>query len=173
MFGVHGHKTIWIGYKTSKPNCLCNTCCPILICAPYEIQLVFQAHSDKSRDYTIPAGVIQGVPQPPGVPATSSGWQGNPQAASTYAPPGVAAQSHGTNGQVPNWNQGNSVCPPAPGAYPGQMYSSPVQQYPASGGFPTPPSQQMPPPHHGNQQLRPAGVAPGAGQPPPPPQYYR
>ncbi|KAK3147092.1 hypothetical protein QOZ80_3BG0277960 [Eleusine coracana subsp. coracana] len=132
-----------------------------------------KAHSDKSRDYTIPAGVIQGVPQAPGVPATSSGWQGNPQAASAYAPPGVAAQSQGANGHVSNWNQGNSVYPPAPGAYPGQMYSSPVQQYPVSGGFSTPPSQQMPPHHHGNQQLRPAGVAPGTGQPPPPPQYYR
>ncbi|XP_062211409.1 polypyrimidine tract-binding protein homolog 1-like [Phragmites australis] len=140
-----------------------------------------KAHSDKSRDYTIPAGIIQGIPQPPGVPATSSGWHGNPQAASAYASPGVAAQSHSTNGQVPNWNQGNSGYPPAPGAYPGQMCSSPVQ-YAASGGFPASPaapphgshaSQQMPQPHHVNQQLRPAG-APGMGQPPPPPpQYYR
>jgi polypyrimidine tract-binding protein 2 len=158
-------------HKTS--NCLFNTCCPILIRPTIWHSTCLSAHSDKSRDYTIPAGVIQGVPQPPGVPATSSGWQGNPQAAGAFAPPGVVAQSHGTNGQVPNWSQGNSVHPPVPGAYPGQMFSSTVQ-YPASGGVPTPAApQQMPPPHHGNQQLRPAGGAPGTGQPPPPPQYYR
>ncbi|XP_062215477.1 polypyrimidine tract-binding protein homolog 1-like isoform X2 [Phragmites australis] len=138
-----------------------------------------KAQSDKSRDYTIPAGVIQAIPQPPGVSATYSGWQGNPHAASPYAPPGVVAQGHNTNRQVQNWNQGNSGFPPVPGAYPCQMYSSPVQ-YTSSGGFPTPPaprhelqaSQQMPPPYHGNQQLGPTG-APGMGQPPPPPPYYR
>ncbi|KAF8720884.1 hypothetical protein HU200_023282 [Digitaria exilis] len=150
-----------------------------------------KAHSDKSRDYTIQPGVIQGVPQPPGVAATSTGWQGNIQGAVAYVPPGVPAQSHSTNGQVSNWNSGNSGYPPAPGTYPGQMYSSPRPyaasgaysntppgapiQYAASGGFPTPPAapphtpQQMPP-QHGNQS-GPAG-APGTGQPPPPPSYY-
>ncbi|KAG8063231.1 hypothetical protein GUJ93_ZPchr0003g17814 [Zizania palustris] len=129
-----------------------------------------KAHSDKSRDYTIPQG-MQAIPQPPGLPATSAGWQGNPQAVGAYGPPGMA-QNHGTNGQMPNWNPGNSgyAPAPAPGAYPGQMYSSPVQY----GGYaPAPPhelhaSQQRPPPHHGNQ-TGPAGV-PGTGQPHP---YYR
>uniref|UniRef100_A0A0E0KEA4 RRM domain-containing protein n=1 Tax=Oryza punctata TaxID=4537 RepID=A0A0E0KEA4_ORYPU len=133
-----------------------------------------KAHSDKSRDYTIPQGAMQAVPQPPGVP-TSAGWQGNPQAAGAYAPPGAAAPNHGTTGQVPNWNPGNSGYAPAPGAYPGQMYSSPVQ-YGASGGFSAPAAppqelhtlQQMPPPQYGNQ-AGPAG-APGTGQPHP---YYR
>jgi polypyrimidine tract-binding protein 2 len=134
-----------------------------------------KAHSDKSRDYTIPQGAMQAVPQPPGVPTTSAGWQGNPQAGGAYAPPGAAAPNHGTTGQVPNWNPGNSGYAPAPGAYPGQMYSSPMQ-YGASGGFSAPAappqelhtSQQMPPPQYGNQP-GPAG-APGTGQPHP---YYR
>uniref|UniRef100_A0A0D9VUJ3 RRM domain-containing protein n=1 Tax=Leersia perrieri TaxID=77586 RepID=A0A0D9VUJ3_9ORYZ len=134
-----------------------------------------KAHSDKSRDYTIPQGAMQAVPQPPGVP-TSAGWQGNPQAAGAYAPPGAAAPNHSTTGQVQNWNPGNSGYAPAPGAYPGQMYSSPVQ-YGASGAFSAPPaapplelhtSQQMPPPQYGNQP-GPAG-APPTGQPHP---YYR
>jgi polypyrimidine tract-binding protein 2 len=103
------------------------------------VPFIFQAHGDKSRDYTIPAGIIQGVLQPPGVQATSSGWQGNLQAAGAYAPPSAPAQSHNANGQVPNWNPGNSVYPPAPGTYPGQMYSSP-SQYATSGGFPNTPS---------------------------------
>ncbi|RCV44576.1 hypothetical protein SETIT_9G385400v2 [Setaria italica] len=153
-----------------------------------------KAHGDKSRDYTIPPGVIQGVPQPPGAAATSTGWQGNIQGAGAYAPPGIPAQNHSANGQVPNWNSGNSGYPPAPGAYPGQMYSSPAQysasggfpnappaappQYAASGGFPTPPaapphelhaSQQMPPQH--GIQSGPAGV-PGTSQPPPPSYYH-
>lgn len=148
---------------------------------------VMQAHSDKSRDYTIPEGAHQAAPQP-GLPPTSAGWQGNPQAAGPYGPPGVAAQNHGTNGQVPNWNSGNpgypqpqapgnQGYPAAPGnsGYPGQMYSAPPQ-YATSGGFAAPqpppshemhPSQQMLSAHHGNQQ-RPAG-APATGQPPP---YY-
>ncbi|KAG2551621.1 polypyrimidine tract-binding protein homolog 1-like isoform X1 [Panicum virgatum] len=152
-----------------------------------------KAHGDKSRDYTIPPGVIQGVPQPPA--ATSTGWQGNIQGAGAYALPGVPAQSHNNaNGQVPSWNSGNSGYPSAPGAYPGQMYSSPAPyaasggfpntppaappHYAASGGFPTHPatprhelhtSQQMPP-QHGNQS-GPAG-APATSQPPPPPSYY-
>jgi len=150
-----------------------------------------KAHGDKSRDYTIPPG-IQGVPQPPA--ATSTGWQGI-QGAGAYAPPGVPAQSHNSaNGQVPSWNSGNSGYPSAPGAYPGQMYSSPAPyaasggfpntppaappHYAASGGFPTHPatprhelhtSQQMPP-QHGNQS-GPAG-APATSQPPPPPYYH-
>ncbi|KAG8097353.1 hypothetical protein GUJ93_ZPchr0013g34308 [Zizania palustris] len=120
-----------------------------------------KAHSDKSRDYTIPQG-MQAVPQLHGIPATSAGWQGNPQAAGAYAPPGTA-RNHGTNGQVPNWNPGNSGYAPAPGAYTGQMYSSPAQ-YGAPGAFSAPPaaappheyelhaSRRMPPPpHHGNQ----------------------
>lgn len=156
------------------------------------VPFVFQAHGDKSRDYTVPPGVIQGLPQPPGTAATSTGWQGNIHGAGAYAPPGAPAQSHSANGQVPNWNSGNSGYPPAPGAYPGQMYSSPAQyaasggfpnappaappQYAASGGFPTPPaapphelhaSQQMPPQH----QSGPSGT-PGTGQQPPPPSYY-
>jgi len=169
---------------------------PILVCPPYEVIYSFhlQAHGDKSRDYTIPPGVIQGVPQPPGAAATSTGWQGNIQGAGAYAPPGVPAQSHNANNQVPSWNSGNSGYPPTPGAYPGQMYSSPAP-YAASGGFPnTPPaapphyaasgglpihpaaprhelhtSQQMPP-QHGNQS-GPAG-APATSQPPPPPSSY-
>ncbi|CAM0873412.1 unnamed protein product [Alopecurus aequalis] len=151
------------------------------------------AHSDKSRDYTIPEGSHQAAPQSAGLPPTSAGWQGNPQAPGPYGPPGVAPQNHSTNGHVPNWNPGNSGYPPAPGnsgypaapgQYPGQMYSAPPQ-YATSGGYSAPPpppphemhpsqqremhpSQQMPPAHQGNQQ-RPAG-APGAGQQPPP--YY-
>nr|ACN26971.1 unknown [Zea mays] len=161
--------------------------------------MVATAHGDKSRDYTIPAGVIQGVP--PGVQATSSGWQGNVQAAGAYAaPPGAPSQSHGANGHVQNWNPGNSVYPPAPGPgiYPGQMYSSP-SQYAASGGFPNTPSTA--PPHyaasggfpntplpalpgaptqqlHASQQMLPqhgnqSGGASGTSQPAPPASYYR
>ena len=138
---------------------------------------VIQAHSDKSKDYTIPEGAHQAAPQPAGVPPTTAGWQGNSQAAGPYGPPGVAAQNQNTNGQMPNWNPGNSGYPPATGQYPGHMYSAPPQQYTAtSGGFSAPPppphemhpSHQMPPAHHGNQQ-RPASGAPGTGQPPP---YY-
>ncbi|KAM3292543.1 hypothetical protein ACQJBY_036349 [Aegilops geniculata] len=154
--------------------------------------MVATAHSDKSKDYTIPEGAHQAAPQPAGVPLTTAGWQGNSQAAGPYGPPGVAAQNQNTNGQVPNWT-GNSGYPPAPGQYPGHMYSAPPQQYTVtSGGLSAPPpppphemhpshqmppahhgnemhlSHQMPPAHHGNQQ-RPASGAPGTGQPPP---YY-
>ncbi|EMS67773.1 Polypyrimidine tract-binding protein-like protein 1 [Triticum urartu] len=153
--------------------------CKIHLSYSRHTDLNVKAHSDKSKDYTIPEGAHQAAPQPAGVPPTTAGWQGNSQAAGPYGPPGVAAQNQNTNGQVPNWNPGNSGYPPAPGQYPGHMYSTPPpQQYTAtSGGFSAPPpppphemhpSHQMPPAHHGNQQ-RPASGAPGTGQPSP---YY-
>ncbi|KAM3292538.1 hypothetical protein ACQJBY_036349 [Aegilops geniculata] len=166
--------------------------CKIHLSYSRHTDLNVKAHSDKSKDYTIPEGAHQAAPQPAGVPLTTAGWQGNSQAAGPYGPPGVAAQNQNTNGQVPNWT-GNSGYPPAPGQYPGHMYSAPPQQYTVtSGGLSAPPpppphemhpshqmppahhgnemhlSHQMPPAHHGNQQ-RPASGAPGTGQPPP---YY-
>ncbi|XP_044981380.1 polypyrimidine tract-binding protein homolog 1-like isoform X2 [Hordeum vulgare subsp. vulgare] len=153
--------------------------CKIHLSYSRHTDLNVKAHSDKSKDYTIPEGAQQAAPQPAGVPPTTAGWQGNSQAAGPYGPPGVAVQNQNTNRQVPNWNPGNSGYPPAPGQYPGHMYSAPPQHYmTTSGGFSAPPPppphemhplHQMSPTHHGNQQ-RPASGAPGTGQPPP---YYQ
>ncbi|KAL6878386.1 hypothetical protein ACP4OV_012556 [Aristida adscensionis] len=138
--------------------------CKLPLSYSHRTNLNVKAHGDKRRDYTISDGVT--LPQPAGVSAAFSGWLCNPQAAGGYAPPGIPGQSHSSNGQVPNWNPDNSGYPLAPKAYPGQVYSAPVQ-YTASGGFPTTPaglphelhaSQQMPPPHHGGQQFTPAGA---------------
>ncbi|KAJ6826122.1 polypyrimidine tract-binding protein-like protein 1-like isoform X3 [Iris pallida] len=131
-----------------------------------------KAHSDKSRDYTIPDTGLPGLltnPQVPGAPTAAPAWQSNPQAASMY-PGNVGPQTH-PDGQMGSWDPsmhgGRSSFPPAPGAYPGQPYapSSSMPMYPpTSGGPPSVPS------YAGMQSnARPAG-APPVGQPP---MYYQ
>ncbi|XP_072990898.1 polypyrimidine tract-binding protein homolog 1-like isoform X1 [Typha latifolia] len=131
-----------------------------------------KAHSDKSRDYTIPDTGILAMPQA-SVPATATGWQNNPQAAGTFSPngmfaPGVGSQGPPFDGQMPTWDPSKTTYPSAPGTYPTQTFPQSAPQYPTSGAFPPSAanplqgSQQMP--QHGIQQ-RTSG-APSIGQPP-------
>jgi len=139
-----------------------------------------QAHSDKSRDYTIPDTGLLSMPQAPGMPPTAApAWQGNPQSPSMFAG-NVGAQTL-PDGQISSWNpsmQGvRPGFPPAPGTYPGQAYvpSSSMPMYPTSGGPPTAsadsfqPSQQMSQYAGIPPNTRPAGSSPVVGQPP---MYY-
>ncbi|KAJ6813669.1 polypyrimidine tract-binding protein-like protein 1-like isoform X3 [Iris pallida] len=129
-----------------------------------------KAHSDKSRDYTIPDNSLPGLltsPQVPGAPTAAPAWQSNPQAVSMF--PGNVGPQTRPDGQMaawdPNMRGGRSSFPPAPGAYPSQPYgpSSSMPMYPTSGA--------PPPPSYGGMQsnARPAGSPSVVGQPP---MYY-
>lgn len=142
---------------------LCNIC---LFFPP----LLLQAHSDKSRDYTVTDAGILTVPQTSG-----SGWAGVPQPASVvYSTPAI---SEGGLIAQPMWDAnrqgiqpgGGYNHPQVPGVYSGQTYgsSSSVPPYnPSASAGLLQASQQMPP--YGVQPgARQAAAPPSAGQQPP------
>ncbi|KAJ6842633.1 polypyrimidine tract-binding protein-like protein 1-like isoform X3 [Iris pallida] len=139
-----------------------------------------KAHSDKSRDYTIPPDTgLLSIPQAPGAPTAPPAppaWQSsNTQAASMY-PGNIGPQAHPhahMGAWDPHMHGGRPRFPSAPGTYPGQAYvpSPSMPMYPS--GAPPPSSadatmQQMPPYYGRHPNARPFGP-PSVGQPP---MYY-
>lgn len=123
-----------------------------------------QAHSDKSRDYTIP-DTAMAMPQVATLPA-ATGWQ---QAAGMFVG-SVGTQAPVPNGQMLAWDPSRPTYASVPGAYPGQAFiRSSVSQYPTSGSLPAAPPDSLPGSrqitHHGIQP-RPAGGSPSIGQRP-------
>ncbi|XP_034706913.1 polypyrimidine tract-binding protein homolog 1 isoform X1 [Vitis riparia] len=115
-----------------------------------------KAHSDRSRDYTIPDSGLLAVQQAPGHPGATTVWQ-NPQAAPLYTGHDAAAV------QVPSWDPnmqaGRSTFASAASAFPSQPFaSSSISAYPAPPGS-SPLTPAVPP------NVRPGGASP-PGRPP-------
>ncbi|XP_020580849.1 uncharacterized protein LOC110024975 [Phalaenopsis equestris] len=94
--------------------------------------MVATAHSDKSRDYTIPDSGVLSSPQPPAVPAAVASWQSAPQAPSMYGAPATSAR------QIPTWDPNMMGVQPdfstVARAYTEQTYAlSSLSPYPTSG----------------------------------------
>ncbi|KAH0460309.1 hypothetical protein IEQ34_010972 [Dendrobium chrysotoxum] len=129
-----------------------------------------KAHSDKSRDYTIPDSGVLSIPQPPAVPAGIASWQGAPHAPSVY---GASAIS---DGQMPTWDPNmmgvRPDYPTAPITYTGQTYApSSLSLYPTSTSGPHPTTSELRQasqlPVYGAQPgTRPSTLPPSVGRPP-------
>lgn len=118
-----------------------------------------KAHSDRSRDYTIPDSGLLAVQQAPGHPGATTVWQ-NPQAAPLYTGHDAAAAAAV---QVPSWDPnmqaGRSTFASAASAFPSQPFaSSSISAYPAPPGS-SPLTPAVPP------NVRPGGASP-PGRPP-------
>nr|APO15858.1 polypyrimidine tract-binding protein 1 [Sesuvium portulacastrum] len=131
-----------------------------------------KAHSDKSRDYTIPdSGMLPGqqTSSYPTAPATP--WQ-NPQAAAGYPPSGYGtAAPMGPQNQVPSWDPslqaGRQTFVSVPSTFPGQTFAlSPGVAYVSA---PVSPAQAVSSPLVQSSHVRPPGAASPAGQA----AYYR
>ncbi|KAG0471743.1 hypothetical protein HPP92_016289 [Vanilla planifolia] len=134
--------------------------------------MVATAHSDKSRDYTIPDAGVLSLPQAPPGPAAVSSWQTASQAASIYGTQAL------TDAQKITWDSNMHGLPPgyppAPGTYAGQTYvaaaAASVSSYSAAGAVSAssvqmPQSSQMPP--YGVQAgANPQAFPPSVGRPP-------
>lgn len=119
-------------------------------------QFCFQAHNDRSRDYTVPDTGILAMPQAPGLPSASAGWQPSPQAASMYVGNeyAVGARAPVHNGQMPTWDpsmQGGAYV--SPSTYPG-----PVSRYPTSAAISNAPAESL----QASQSMPPYGMPPNA-----------
>ena len=90
---------------------------------------LLQAHSDKSRDYTVPDAGILAVPQAPGVPTAGTGWQSGSQMFS-------GPQAPVSSSQLPGWDPSSHSYASAPVTYPGQTSVPPVPPYPGAGAIP-------------------------------------
>lgn len=78
---------------------------------------MFQAYSDKSRDYTIPLSVA--MQQTPVAPPTANGWQN-----SSYTSSGLQ-QSHAPAPPASSWYpSGGAYASAPPSTFPGQAYNS-------------------------------------------------
>ncbi|KAK9272031.1 hypothetical protein L1049_002400 [Liquidambar formosana] len=145
-----------------------------------------KAHSDRSRDYTVPESGLLAVQQASGLAAAPTVWQ-NPQASPMF--PGneyaaaAAMQAQVSAGQVPSWDPtmqaGRQTFVSVPSTFPGQTFpGSSVPAYATAatpGASPHAQTSQMTPgvaSMRMNQpalqsNVRPGGSSPG-GQPP----YY-
>ncbi|KAL5981263.1 hypothetical protein ACLOJK_029184 [Asimina triloba] len=146
-----------------------------------------KAHTDRSRDYTIPDSGLLAMTQGPGLSTTANGWQ-SPQAvagAPMFAGGalGTGAPGQVQNGQMPAWDSSMQAGRPTfvsvPSSFPGQTFGPSSAPYSTPGVLPGPPAGSFQQPEHvsamGSQQMSQYGlqsnVRPGgaAGQPP---QHY-
>ncbi|XP_010926566.1 polypyrimidine tract-binding protein homolog 1 isoform X2 [Elaeis guineensis] len=138
--------------------------CKLHLSYSHHTDLNVKAHSDKSRDYTIP-DTAMAMPQVATLPA-ATGWQ---QASGMFVG-SAGTQAPVPNGQMLGWDPSRPTYASVPGAYPGQTFiPSSVPQYPTSGSLPAAPPDLLPGSrqiiHHGIQP-RPAGGSRSFGQPP-------
>ncbi|XP_077224142.1 polypyrimidine tract-binding protein 1 isoform X1 [Tasmannia lanceolata] len=130
-----------------------------------------KAHTDRSRDYTIPESGLLPMQQPSAMPRTA--WQ-NPQAPSMFGGPGseYAANIHPQlpDGQMAAWDPsiqaGRATFVSVPSTFPGQAFGpSSAPPYSTSGTRPEPGMDSHRMPQYGHQQnARPGGPRP-SGQP--------
>ncbi|KAG1330801.1 Polypyrimidine tract-binding protein [Cocos nucifera] len=138
--------------------------CKLHLSYSHHTDLNVKAHSDKSRDYTIP-DTATAMPQVAPLPA-ATGWQH----ASGMFVGSAGTQAPVPNGQMLGWDPSRPTYSSVPSAYPGQTFvPSSVPQYPSSGSRPVAPPDLFPGSrqiiHHGIQP-RHAGGSPSVGQPP-------
>ncbi|XP_058096394.1 polypyrimidine tract-binding protein homolog 1 isoform X2 [Magnolia sinica] len=106
-----------------------------------------KAHTDRSRDYTIPDSGLLAMTQAPGLPTTATSWQ-SPQAVTSapmFGGTGAPAQLH--NGQMPAWDSSMQAGRPSfvsvPSSFPGQTYGPSSAPYSTPGVLPGPSAESL------------------------------
>lgn len=167
--GIHQEKNSWVldvHLLTVQLRMLLDTLFYLYIALLVvgDTPLCFQAHNDRSRDYTIPDTGMLTMPRASGLPTAGASWQANPQAASMYAGNSVGAQAPGPNGQMPTWDPSmrGGAYVVAPSTYPGQTFAPPpVSHYPASAAISSAPAESL----QASQPMSQYGLPPNARPP--------